>query len=508
MNKNTLKKALVAFVAAMTMVAATVPAYADENPTGSITITNKDTADHTYYALQVFSGTYSSNGNVLTDIEWGNGVVPVTLLPALKADSTIGSSFTDCTTASDVAAVLAEQNNDTTFVKTFAKIALKNADSVNAIAETTNDKFTGLADGYYLVFEDADELDDSAYAAMTALILRVVGGEDVPVEAKSYVPTLTKNILEDGTKKNVSDYNIGDEITFVLEATLSDINDYETYKLVFNDTYDAGLTFNAITSVKVGDTTLTTEQYTKADVTNGFNLTIADVKTYGATNGTKVTVTYTAKLNENAVIGGNGNENECDLSFSNNPNAEGEGKTPKDNAKVYSFELDVNKVNETGSALAGAKFVLSRNNVSDATEYAVVDNNNKLIGWTTTEANATVFTTLDDGKIFVKGLDAGTYSLIEKEAPAGYNKLTDPITVEIKATYDDTTLTLTTLEATNSKSVDKATGIVTYEVENKSGNSLPTTGGIGTTIFFVTGGVIVAGAAVVLIIKKRINNVD
>ncbi len=503
MNKNTFKKALVAFVAAMTMVAATVPAYADENPTGSITISNKDTADHTYYAYQVFSGTYS--GGVLTDIEWGNGVTPGSLLQALKDDTTIGSDFANCTTASDVAGVLAEKNTDANFVKAFAKIAYKKVDSVNKIAESTNDKFTGLADGYYLVCEES--LDDSAYAAMTAIILEVVGGNDVPVEAKSSVPTLTKNILEDGTKKNVSDYNIGDEITFVLEATLSDINDYETYKLVFNDTYDAGLTFNAITSVKVGDTTLTAEQYTKADVTNGFNLTIADVKTYGATNGTKVTVTYTAKLNENAVIGGNGNENECDLSFSNNPNAEGEGKTPKDNAKVYSFELDVNKVNESGTTLAGAKFILSRSNVSDATEYAVVENN-KLTGWTTTEADATVFTTENDGKITVKGLDAGTYSLIEKEAPAGYNKLTDPITVEIKATYDDTTLTLTTLEATNSKSVDKATGIVTYEVENKSGNSLPTTGGIGTTIFFVTGGVIVAGAAVVLIIKKRINNVD
>lgn len=512
MNKNTFKKTFVAFIAAMTMVAATVPAYADDpatTATGSISInatTGETSVDHTYVAYQVFKGTIS--GGVLTNIEWGDGVDGTALLTALKSDLTVGTSFDGCTTAADVAEKLATFSDNSADAKAFAKVAKANVKADGKISEdtATNDKFSNLEDGYYLVYEESAPTS----SAQTAYILKVVGGP-VTVNPKTSVPTFDKYILEGTEKKQyVSDYNIGDDITFVLEATVSDISEYSSYTLKFTDEYDAGLTFNNDIKVYVGETELVNSdsetKYTVDTTTaNKFTVTIEDIKTAypSIATGDIVKVVYTAKLNSNAIIGKDGNENKATLDFSNNPNGEGEGTTPEDKVVVFTFGLSVDKVDgaDTTTKLSGAEFKLAN---ADGKYAKVTDG--ILTGWADTEADGSVLTSDSTGNFKINGLDVGTYKLYETKAPTGYNKLTTPVDVTISVTYDETNYTYTAIAGVDVANINA--GIVSATVENNSGTSLPTTGGIGTTIFFVSGGVIVVAAAVTLIIKKRINNVD
>lgn len=506
MKKNFFKSVLVACVAALTMVAGTVTASAAEDL--KIKINSADTKQHDYVAYQIFTGDYQEeNGaKILTNIEWGNGVDVENLKTALISDTTLTefSTLTTSSTASDFAKAMGNVTGSAN-LKKLASIIKSNVLENGKISEFTvtekdeDDVIVVRQHGYYIVFEENTTAEGSA---QTAYILQVVGG-NVTIDAKTSVPTLDKSIVEGSEKVNVSDYNIGDTITFELEATLGDIDDYETYTLTFYDEYENGLTFDKITSVKVKDTTLTANQYTLTTSNGKFNLKIDDVKKLATViNGDKVTVTYTAVLNEDAVIGSTGNANEAYLQFSNNPNVEGDGTiTPKDKVKVYTYQLNVEKVDSANNEikLAGAQFKLKNNDG----KFAVITNG-KISAW---DENGTVLTTDENGKIAFKGIDAGTYELDEIKAPDGYNKLSGAISIVIKPTYDNDT-NLTALGDTTDITYSVADGSASAVVGNSKGVSLPITGGIGTTIFFVTGGVIVVGAVVALIIKKRIKNVD
>ena len=260
--------------------------------------------------------------------------------------------------------------------------------------------------------------------------------------------------------------------------------------------------------VKVDGTTVDPSKYTVV-YTEGakqsddctFEVKFADLKACGVpvTASSKVTVEFIATLNNNAVIGSAGNPNVAYLEYDNNPYGEGTGKTPEDKVIVFTYKLVANKVDKDGNALAGAGFTLYKFD-SENNDYVQVGD--EITGTTTFAFN---------------GLDAGKYKLVETTVPAGYNKAED-LEFEVAATYDTDSVDpkLISLEI---RSLDGAVisgegkvfttnlteGSATTDVENLSGTELPSTGGIGTTIFYVIGGIMVGGAAILLITKKRMN---
>lgn len=353
-----------------------------------------------------------------------------------------------------------------------------------------------------------------------------------------------------GEKYNdVADYNMGDSVSFKLYGTLPDTyDDYDHYFYQFTDTLATGLTLNVNGgtntealdagdfTVKIGDTAVTSG-YTVAASGNGFTLTFEDLKDSNATNVTAtkssvITVEYTATLNQDAVVGRDGNENAVKLTYSNNPNStkggknDTNGETPEDKVVVFTYALDVTKYlgskDKTANATEGTQAGFKLYN-ADKTKVATLDSNNKITGWVAASEGAgtagTEVKTTADGKFGFIGLDDGVYTLVETTVPAGYNKMADQ-TVVISATTTNnqvwtgtasdalTALTLKHKATENADVVYSATdadkfGTVKDEIINKAGSSLPSTGGIGTTIFYVAGGVLVVGAGVLLITKKR-----
>ena len=497
---------------------------------GSITITvpESDKGTHAYTAYQIFSGTYAEG--VLTDINWGSAIAADKQADALTAVKGI-VFFQDCTNVTEIAEKLAtiskkDDDNTKAFADAIAPFVSTGVDAVNNI-------ISGLDDGYYLVMDKAAPtgsgsttpgVDNSG--AYTKYILEVVGGSNVNVTAKTSAPTLVKKVEEkgysgdfDGTFNDVADYSIGDEILFRIYVTVADnYKSYNSeYKLVVTDKMDSGLAYTGIESVIFGDTAAPEVSYSviSRDSQN-VEITFPDLRNYDLT-GKKITITYKAKLTEDAVIGLGGNKNTASLKYSNNPNSTtstAEGTTPEDKVIVFTYSLGINKIDSTDSTkkLQGAEFVIYRLNGSDK-EY-VVTANGRVTGFA---AEETTFVTDVDGNIKVAGLEDGTYYVEEKKAPAGYNLPQDAVTELVVAatttngqTWVDgdaskalTAITVNGVAGTVSEGVDVN---VAVEIKNSKGSSLPTTGGMGTTILYIVGGILVVGAAILLISKKRMNN--
>ena len=540
-------KRLVALALSVVMVLAmSVMAFADEatEPTYTITI-NPAVKGHTYEAYQIFSGAFSDGK--LTDIKWGNGVKQFT--------------YNEKTAAEDIASVLKDNN-----VKDFAKVAGANlTKNTSGIYNGTEGKITGLSAGYYLVKDKDDSV--TGQDTYTDYILKVAG--NVEVSPKTSVPTVEKKVKENVKSTNddgketdtripnyevpvkyndVADYNIGDDVPFQLIGTMpSNIDSYEHYYYEFDDTLSKGLTYNKNAVVKINSTDNDTVKVTEvpASITsNGTSLKVVlrDVKGLDGVKVTKdsiITVDYTAKLNSAASIGLPGNKNEVKLVFSNNPHNSGNGETkpkdtgetPKDTVIVFTYELDTEKVDGTDNKkLKNAEFILSRKKTeadsekteTDSEEYAVVDGG-KLVSWTKDKNKATKLVTNEDGLIKVAGLDDGTYYLEETKAPEGYNKLIGKVEVVITASTangqtwisENPEDTLVKLEVKTKNPgakdyvdgiVDNNKGIGKIKIANNIGSTLPSTGGIGTTIFYVVGAILMVGAAVLLITKRRAEN--
>ena len=280
-----------------------------------------------------------------------------------------------------------------------------------------------------------------------------------------------------------------------------------SYYFAFHDEEEAGLTFNKDSvEVYVDDTKITAGFEVKTSTNDGcsFEVVFSDLKTITSVKaGSKIRVEYTSTLNENAVIGGNGNLNKAQLEYSNNPrDKDSRDKTVWDNVVVFTYQVVVNKYAnsvEENNKLPGADFTLTK----------------KLNG-DTTKVIAAVKS--PDGKQFTfKGLDDGEYTLTETVTPDGYNTI-DPITFKVNANHEITWEGAgdrnTLLKSLSGNKVtgqitftsDKGTGALTTNIINKSGTVLPSTGGMGTTVFYVVGGGLMAVAVVLLVTKKRMEN--
>ena len=507
-------KKLAALLLALTMIFMTaVPASAAGEY--SISITNSSTG-HTYEAYQIFSGDLS-NG-VLSNISWGSGVNGSGLLAALKtADA---AKYGNCSSAADVAKALAgeEGNATATDAQAFAKIASQHlvAAPTGAASAPSGDKYTisGLNAGYYLV-KDKDNTLEGTDDSYTGYIVKVL--DNVEMAPKSDTATSEKKVkdINDSTDEaygnwvDTADHDIGDSIPFQLKGTLpGNYSDYDSYALTFHDTESAGLTFDK-NSVKVYiDGKLTSNGYTV--VTEGlsdgytFEVKFTDLKTVTADDTTtkaednsEITVEYESVLNENAVIGSAGNPNEMVMTFSNNPNGTGTGKTPVDTVIVFTYKVVVDKVDQDQEPLPGAEFTLEKKMKGDLDTWEQIE----VLG---TEGNQTSFE--------FKGLDDGDYRLTETNTPAGYNTI-DPITFTVTATHEDASLSLTNLNGNVASGAvqliftpDTTEGSLSTTVINNQGLTLPETGGIGTTIFYVLGAVLVLGAGIPLIARIRMRN--
>lgn len=529
-------KRLASFVLAMVMIMTmTMSAFAAkvDNKTG-----------HSYDAYQIFTGTQDDGDPALGDVEWGSGINGDEFLTALKADSRFKKSevnvFASCTTAMQVAEALAK---NTDLAEAFANVADAHLTTTKTEIKKDADKVT-LDPGYYLLVDT--ENVSGADAANNSALLQVTNDGDILMQEKSDLPVPDKDILKilnadsegqvfmDGSE--VGDADIGNTITFSLTGTVSkNLADYETYYYAFHDTMSAGLKY-VEDSAKVyiegtPDTEITgfTVDQTVNEKGN-LHFVCNNLKAVeGVTASAKIKVVYEATLEKNAVIGSTGNPNTMYIEYSNNPNHGGEGKTgntEKDTVVIFTYELDVNKIDAASEEeLQGAQFVLLN---SDETKVAkVVDG--VLNGWVavpTPDENGniswpaeSVLTSDADGKFSIKGLDSEVYYLKEIKAPAGYNLLTENIKLTIEVTLvppqgpewedlEEPKLEYLALKVNDGDSVEKDTtsGIVDTTVANNKGSVLPETGGMGTTIFYVVGAVLVLGAGVLLMTKRRMDS--
>ena len=462
-------------------------------------VTMATTEGHSYTAYQVFSGTLAEDGKTLSNIVWGSGVDGDALLTALKADATYGAAFADCEDASDVADVLSGYNDNSEAIAALAKVIAANKTTAAASGDTA---IEGLDAGYYLILDTTDTDDMPEGETYSDFILEVVS--DVEVNAKDDSVSSQKKVKDANDSEgevsdwqDSADHDIGDSVPFQLKATIAnDFDKYETYKLIFHDKQCDGLTFEPDSVKAYVDGTevtgFTVVENPDDDCT--FEIVFDDLtKIDGVQNGSEVTVEYTSVLNTDAVIGAEGNPNEMCVEYSNNPNADVEGiedttgKTPWDKVIVFTYTVDVNKVDEEGEPLKGASFELLKKVDGEWVSLGEVDG-----------SNLTTFAW--------EGIDDGEYKLHETKTPDGYNSVDDiefTVTADHDIEADDPALN--SLEGGDKFTGDVNAGSVTTDVENKSGNTLPSTGGIGTTIFYVLGGLLVAFAAILLITKKRMD---
>ena len=532
-------KRILSILLAVMLLATMVVGVSADDP---ITITIENAAEnHVYEAYQVFSGTLSEAG-VLSDVEWGSGVNGDALLAALKSSDLFMkdtvNQFAGCADAADVAKVIGGWSYNEAHIKNFADMVAANLTSTcKTSAAQVDDAYVITVDavGYYFV-KDAQALTGSD--AATDYLLQVV--KSVEVTPKVSAPTFSKSVNSelDSTYVNAIDAQIGDTVYFKLETKLPSLyNDYKQYRMVMEDILPEGLTFNKVEDIYIahaaGGHTSYLNSYTEDNSTDA---TMASAKKYGFDEATstltvnfgdlKITQTnpnlndtfvvkYSATVNTDAVYGlngGLGNENQAVLSFSNDMNqtdaATANLGSLGDTASVYVYQLEVTKQDTlTKAPLKGAQFYLFRNfaNTDGTTtkKYAHTDANGVITAWST-ETPAAPMVSGDDGKFVIKGLDSLAYHLEEIKAPDGYNKMEDSVLVTLTATIDGQTLTALQCTADGSAGTGTvADGLAAVAVNNTAGATLPATGGMGTTMFYIAGAAMLLAVAVILVAKKR-----
>lgn len=524
---KSMKKLVTLLLSLVMLCALAMPAMAAET-TYSITINGAK--GHTYTAYQVLSGVYfhgdgnnhtDANKEYLSDVQWGEGVDGTAILNELKTNDTLKTKFENSITAEDVAYVLQTMRDKSAELDEFARIVGKNLKtdatekSSGVVGEDKKATISDLTAGYYFV-KDTGTIGAGEIA--TKFLVKVVGNATVDIKADA--PTIDKKIVDNGDTNHTS-ANIGDKVEFKLTAKVPDMANFDTYTFTISDTLSQGLTFNATSVVvKIGETTLVAgTNYTltaPTDPERDNTFTIEFTKAQLGNNvkhdaGATIVVTYNATLNSNALTTDK-ESNKATLKYSNNPDSTGTGTvtTPDVPVYIYDFDIEIAKYDGTNGdtdadkakKLSDATFVLYKKD-GETVKYYVRNADTMAVTWTDKLEDATLFTTAE-GKTTFTGLKEGTYYLKETKAPAGYNSLKEDHKVEISATYN-TDGKLTESSATHT---GEGQYIQTVEVPNKAGAVLPSTGGIGTTIFYVLGSILALGAAVLLIAKKRMNGQD
>ena len=506
-------------------------------------------AGHTYEIYQIFTGDY--HNGILSNVKWGQ-----------NGTGTEGEAVAD-----DIIEELenvADATSDTAKLAAINRYAKLSGTAYKTGSTTT---YENLPNGYYLVKDKEGTVTGNDF--YTLYIVQVVNGT-LTFSPKGDVPETEKKIVEDGKKVDVNEASIGDTVSYEITGTMpTNIDQYNTFYYEFTDTLSAGLTYNSDITVMIGDQDVTNYFYKNA-VTDEAGVTtitvsIQDLLALGSLGtveidkDTVVTVTYSAILNENAVIAGDGNPNDVSLKYSNDPNKSGEGsttppsenpekpspthptgETPKDEVVTYTTELSILKNDEKNAILPGAEFTLTGNGVNvvlvttekftedtngvywklkDGTytktqpiiggeedNSADYDNTTTKYSKTTelvakgngkTETSVVGAVDSETGMVTFTGLGAGTYTITETKTPDGYNTIA-PVTFTL--TFNAETKTFV---SHNESIVVGADNKLDTTIINKAGANLPSTGGMGTTLLYVIGSVLVVGAAVLLIVKKR-----
>lgn len=521
--KSLMKKVFAAAAAIATVfgLAATTVATANAaggNATLTVSTTDAKFAGKTVNAYKMFSATVSGDGQAvsytLTD-EWkpffknstASGLTDVT-------DANINDKANDYVSKLTGNALVAFATKASNWAQTKANNITVGA-TATVSADASNSKytatFTGLDYGYYVVAVPGATLANasSQYATLVS-----VHSTSVTAEIKGNLPTVDKKVQVNGTGKDAIDAKIGDTLTFTLTSTIPDMSAYSTYTFNFKDTLSKGLTFGQVTSVKVEGansplTVNTDYTVTTPTASNNNTLTVAmkDFKTKQQVNaGKKITVTYTATLNKDAVVGGAGNVNSATIQYSNNPSTNGTGESEPSKVRVFTYGFTVDKYTgdqytDAATRLAGAKFTLAPKNGAPMSFVQVnAGSANANAVYRVAKADetgaTTIITTPQSGKVDFQGLKNGEYTLTETEAPAGYNKLASAIGVKVEGQNNGTDTTNATVHITynndngNVYGEQASNGVI--PVRNKSGVVLPGTGGMGTIAFTVIGVLVIA----------------
>ena len=538
MMKKVIKKLLAALLAVAMVCAMAIPAFA-ENSEGDVD------SHHTYSAFQIFKGDVEGN-NIkdfkISNVDWGSNIINNSddFLNKLREADHIGPLFTNAKSAQEVLAVISQWHDSDDYSIAFARFVChylysNDANPTYVVRAGSNALTIPEAKaGYYLFVDTTDFSKDDSYHSYNSFLLMVTKGNwNVPITPKAEKPTVEKKVYDnpDGTSTggfgSSADHAINEKFQFQLTATLPDSTNraydyYDKYSVIFHDTLSEGITYDKddeLDSVviksngntyNITDSSKYTIDTTDLESQNSFVVNI-DVKAcakdagFDLNNGATITVTYTAHLNDKAYVntagGSTSNINKVYLTYSNNPKDESSiGKTPESTpVYVYTYQLNNTKHQDTekGPALEGACFRLySDEACTDQSEVQLYQKDGfyypikDVLGKEAVEMKSAA-----NGTFNVKGLDAGTYYLKEITPPDGYSAC-KVIPVTIKA--DHSRNNQVNLEGSN----------LTNDIVNikAGGITLPSTGGIGTTLFYVVGGGLMVAAIVLLVTKKRMEN--
>lgn len=545
MMKKAIKKLLAALLAVAMVCAMAIPAFA-YNPGETEEDLNKN---HSYIAFQIFKGVISKDNPTLSDVDWGQHIPDdEDFLAELKRDLTISGEFENATTPQDVLAVISKwhdsDNNSIAFARFVCHYLYSKGDPKSSIVGGGG-AIKIPEPGYYLIVDNIDIKEGDFYHAYNSFLLvndTHQGEYNVIINHKVVKPTVEKKVYDNdnndissaGGWGSSADHAINEKFQFQLIAKLPASKDngraydyYDKYTVCFNDTLSAGITFDNLDTVEIANVDgsdskeITDTDYTlvknlhEAGLPSSIKLSIDNVKTCAAAagldlnDGATITVTYTAHLNDKATVNTAGspatteNKNSVYLQYSNNPRIDTSlDHTTTSEVCVYTYQLNNTKYHDDdtpGNELAGAGFRLYSDEACTEEQEVKLykkDNFYYPIKDATDKAQDAVEMFSDEhGQFNVKGLDAGTYYLKETKTPDDYSPCPDKKIV-ISATHTEYNVNLSGESNLNNKIINIKAGGIT----------LPSTGGIGTTIFYVVGGGLMVAAIVLLVTKKRMEN--